>query len=317
VILTGVLWLPKTKIKKVHPMDDGLPDSNWIGFGDAEQWLASGQAYSLRPNWIDEDRLALLPLVETVQREMKTAAEAHRAATGRPSDALQYPFPPSDVDGKPVDIVAILEAHRGDWTPSTPALFEAAKAAANAYAEKEQMRQTAHDQLVNGWRTGKLPWSGRRSEDPHAAFETIDPRLALGAVVVEICRGAEGGHDMYLHPAETNSGRPGMSTRPVYRAISMERADLLRFRSELTGDADTPDKTGVAGRPTSMDLIKAEAQRRIDLGEIPKFLTEFTRELVEWFRSTPQARRGAPVPKPRSLENPLRPLWLGRAVKKA
>jgi hypothetical protein len=78
-----------------------------------------------------------------------------------------------------------------------------------------------------------------------------------------------------------------------------------------------PIKTGTAGAPTSLHLIRPEAERRLAAGDFPKHLTDFTKELVDWFGTTQWARERAPVPRPRTLENPLRPLWHGRDKSKA
>jgi hypothetical protein len=72
-----------------------------------------------------------------------------------------------------------------------------------------------------------------------------------------------------------------------------------------------PVRTGLPGRPTSKDIILAEAERRLAAGDYPETMTAFTQELAAWLARTQEGRKPedrAPVPTPRTLENRVRPL---------
>jgi hypothetical protein len=68
------------------------------------------------------------------------------------------------------------------------------------------------------------------------------------------------------------------------------------------------------GRPSAhMTIIKQEAQRRVSAGELPRLpqLSAFVRALCTWFeRNYPNL----PQPKPRSVENVVRPIWQQRCI---
>jgi hypothetical protein len=63
------------------------------------------------------------------------------------------------------------------------------------------------------------------------------------------------------------------------------------------------------GRPSSKDLIRQEARRRLAAGDGPKLLSTFSRKLSTWLRETyPDFLQM----KPRSVENVVRALWQQR-----
>ena len=67
--------------------------------------------------------------------------------------------------------------------------------------------------------------------------------------------------------------------------------------------------TGMPGRPTSKHLIQELARRRLNVGDYPPTLVEFSKQLAdELIRAEPKA-----VPmKPKTVGNAIRPLWHGR-----
>jgi hypothetical protein len=53
----------------------------------------------------------------------------------------------------------------------------------------------------------------------------------------------------------------------------------------------------------------AEAQRRLDSGDVPAGITEFSKQLLDWLKRTHPL---AAEPTPRTIENRIRPLWQNR-----
>jgi hypothetical protein len=106
-------------------------------------------------------------------------------------------------------------------------------------------------------------------------------------------------------PTSASEQEPANAEPP----IEADAAD--RGSTDTPESAATPVRTGLAGRPTSRDIILAEAERRLAAGDYPETFTAFTEELHDWFAGTQEGRRPedrAPVPTARTLENPLRPL---------
>jgi hypothetical protein len=63
------------------------------------------------------------------------------------------------------------------------------------------------------------------------------------------------------------------------------------------------------GRPSSLALVRAEAQRQVSAGPLPKKseqVSGFARELVAWLRKT---YPDFPQMEPKSLENGIRDIW--------
>src|SRR5262249_31200561 len=90
------------------------------------------------------------------------------------------------------------------------------------------------------------------------------------------------------------------STVPV-----QQNSDSYVLREQVTY------KTGDPGRGSSKHLYVAEAQRRLDTGDVPDEITEFSRQLADWLKCThPLAAQTTP----RAIENRIRPLW--RAFRK-
>jgi hypothetical protein len=65
-------------------------------------------------------------------------------------------------------------------------------------------------------------------------------------------------------------------------------------------------KTGDPGRGSSKHLYIAEAQRRLDMGDVPDEITEFSKQLADWLNCTHPL---AAQPTPRTIENRIRPRW--------
>jgi hypothetical protein len=192
------------------------------------QWLASGTAQSLRPNWIDEEEHALFrPLLEKCVREMSAAADE-----GKP-----YPYE-LNLLASPAEIIATLEAHRGNWPPSGQALYDAAMAAGAARAKKARQLQEKNWRLIDAWQAGELHLYGRN--DRSGQFERINPGLEnysdLELDGIEII-----GNDMFMDGA-------GPSARPMYRAISIEWRALLDWAGWSGTDTNTdPNEAPASG----------------------------------------------------------------------
>ena len=76
-------------------------------------------------------------------------------------------------------------------------------------------------------------------------------------------------------------------------------------------DPDVPGgqvihETGDPGRGSSKHLYMAEARRRLDTGDVPDGITEFSKQLANWLKCTHPL---AAQPTPRTIENRIRPLW--------
>jgi hypothetical protein len=102
------------------------------------------------------------------------------------------------------------------------------------------------------------------------------------------------------------------STPPPRQPVVYEVSSTLEGKSDLNANARirrqvwqlVPDKP--AGRPSSRDLIRTEAQRRLASGTVPLTLKEFGNELSVWLRENhPNA---APMAPP-TVEDNIRDLW--------
>jgi hypothetical protein len=101
--------------------------------------------------------------------------------------------------------------------------------------------------------------------------------------------------------------------REQFASLLMEMGVSIRsaIRGQLSSDPNEPgeqvtDRTGDPGRRTSKHLYEAEARRRLDAGDVPGKLTEFSEQIADWIKRThPLAAR----PTPKTIANRIRPLW--------
>lgn len=118
---------------------------------------------------------------------------------------------------------------------------------------------------------------------------------------------------------------PEFKSRPPFftmdwRDVHVDREDFEALLREMgvsvqqNPDADAPGKrktfaTGTPGRPTSKHLVLPMAQRKLDDGDCPNTLIEFSRQLAEELRvAEPEA---APMT-PKTISNVIRKLWNAR-----
>ena len=69
-------------------------------------------------------------------------------------------------------------------------------------------------------------------------------------------------------------------------------------------------ETGDPGRGSSKHLYMAEARRRLDTGDVPDGITDFSKQLANWLKCTHPL---AAQPTPRTIENRIRPLCAATA----
>jgi hypothetical protein len=72
------------------------------------------------------------------------------------------------------------------------------------------------------------------------------------------------------------------------------------------GWVDEPQPFPTGGRPSSRDLVRAEAQRRLDSGEVPATIKEFGNALSTWLAAT---HSDAPSMVAPVVERCVRDLW--------
>jgi hypothetical protein len=141
---------------------------------------------------------------------------------GRP-----YPFDSRDIfGGTPAEIVATLEANRGNWPPSGRALYEAAIPAAAARVKKDRQIQDANWRLIDAWQAGELRLYGLN--DQSRQFELIPRSVVYVDGEIEDADIEMRGSDMYRQPA---GSPPGFSQSPIYRAVVVERRALIEWAS--------------------------------------------------------------------------------------
>jgi hypothetical protein len=98
--------------------------------------------------------------------------------------------------------------------------------------------------------------------------------------------------------------------------VHLDRGDLVALLDGMgvlvnqspggDGESDEVLRTGAPGRPTSRHLVEAEAQRRLDAGDYPETLTEFSRQLAEWLKAE---HPEAPPMGPSAIANCIRRRW--------
>jgi hypothetical protein len=123
-----------------------------------------------------------------------------------------------------------------------------------------------------------------------------------------------------------------MICKPSYEAdgsptdwhfVHVDREDYVAFLEDMgisvkSGpDAGVSGKrktyqTGAQGRPTSRHIVLPEARRRLDAGDCPKTLAEFSRQLADWLEKTEPA---AASMTPKAIENNIREIWRTRPSK--
>ncbi len=108
-------------------------------------------------------------------------------------------------------------------------------------------------------------------------------------------------HVYALWPAK--SPDPQMPAPPIVESKPGEVKDVA---PEQTVD---PYYTGAPGRPSAAHLVKAEAKRRIETGEVKprrRGMAQFVEHLATWLR---QAHPSAPPLTSKSIENTIRSIW--------
>jgi hypothetical protein len=178
------------------------------------------------------------------------------------------------------------------------------------------IRQAALNVLMQALRAGKLEARYRHPKDKVEMWvEASEWEGALGAPELPGLTHNYLPHDFFLDrrklPAvewEDGDGR-------LYPALRLH-FDKAEFDAWL-GDLDLPPteepptheptyRTGLPGRPTSRHIITLEAVRRLDAGEAPSSLGQFSSDLSKWLKRVhPEA---APA-EAGTIENRLRVLW--------
>jgi hypothetical protein len=251
----------------------GLPNSEFVSFADAEQWLACGAARSLWPDWLREEELALAPIIETFRREMQET-----------DNGRVYPPALVNIGRNPATIIATLEAHRGNWPPSGQALYDAAIEAAIARAKKDARLQEANRLLIHAVEAGEMPLYGLWFADQEPRFGRIhfpvtvngleNMRVTLDIVVRD--------GTMYPDPTSPWSSELERPQQPLYQALSFERRTLIEWASRLGADTSTdaegvpPSGEGVVPAspeeaPTNLpdDAINSTRQTNTDADRVP------------------------------------------------
>jgi hypothetical protein len=214
------------------PMSDGLPTSDFVSIADAAQWLACGTALSLRPNWRHEEEHAFF------QPQAKCAAEMSAASDeGRPFPYSMHPF------ASPAEVVATLDANRGNWPDSGPTLYHAAIAAAAAGVKKDRQIQDENSRLTVAWQVGEFDLYGL--SELTGQFELIPRSVVNVPNEWEDADIEMRDSDMFRQPA----GSPtGFSQSPIYRAVVIERAALInwagRWGTDTSAEAEGVPPSG-------------------------------------------------------------------------
>jgi hypothetical protein len=222
-------------------MATGLSTDQWIPLIDARQFLACVSTRSARPNWLDEEELALSGLQEKCQLEMKAAAEAQRKASGKVGDPLEYPFPPSDIGGNPTLTVMTLDANRACWTSSCGELYAQATAAMNVSREKLQKLRSADAWIAANWRAGRSQIKGRKVGGSTGEHDVVDPTInRLGPIESRDVGDKVNGMRTDIVVVEEHDGY--YTERRLYEDILMEQAELIKLAQSAGADAvnDSP-----------------------------------------------------------------------------
>jgi hypothetical protein len=113
-----------------------------------------------------------------------------------------------------------------------------------------------------------------------------------------------------------NYARQNKPVPPPRQPIDWEVSTKLTIDSDLNANAsrrfwkmESGPQPKPSGRPSSRDLVRAEAQRRLDSGLVPSTLKEFGNKLSEWLRDN---HPDAPPMAGPTVEDNIRDLFSAR-----
>jgi hypothetical protein len=102
-------------------------------------------------------------------------------------------------------------------------------------------------------------------------------------------------------------------TAPVAPAVPAPTATAMpQLHATRIEQAIDPFRTGAPGRPTAIDFIVAEAERRISSREViprSRTLARFARELFDWYEQERRKFPTSPAATSHTIENFIRDLW--------
>lgn len=188
--------------------------------------------------------------------------------------------------------------------------------------DERLLRQAKHD-LLEHLRSSKLTAWGvlemsRDRRNPAATHEAIPLTVFMSDLVAVTERNTVSAD--LEHPTAQFDRRSG----PDYREVRFQTAEVLALwpvirgpqgsHPELAAGKIVSDRTGARGRPTSSHLIKAEFQRRIEMGQICESIKKEAVVLAEWLKL---CHPGLAPMTPKSIENAIRDEYRERKLKKA
>jgi hypothetical protein len=128
----------------------------------------------------------------------------------------------------------------------------------------------------------------RRQHHLTAAPLSVDAPIFDRPTLSQAHRLKTPGQHHNLKPASLAVGPPGIDGEP--RSV----------KSSIVGSATRP------GRPSSKDLIRTEAERRLVNSSAPDRLKKLATDLADWLHD---AHPEAPQVRPKTIENNIRDLW--------
>jgi hypothetical protein len=103
-------------------------------------------------------------------------------------------------------------------------------------------------------------------------------------------------------PDFKEGGLIGSPVTDFVRQVHVYAEDIRRLCGK-SADAPSPYHTGAPGRPSPIQFIEDEFERRIDAKEIEPTVTEQGKVLYEWCR---EAHPKIAAPRPKTIENQIR-----------
>lgn len=211
----------------------------------------------------------------------------------RPSEKERKYVPPASLKGAEAGIEEgrVILGHPDDWGGRDHLSW------LSMWAGSQEVMQATLENLVQAIQLGRIRSVARSSEKE--SYQSVAPEAWAGATLV-----GGGGN-----PNQLQVVRFGPNSIRVVASdltdILVNSADLLAecFSASIVQDSNEIVRTGVAGRPTSINLISAEHRRRLKSDEAHESVAEEARYLASWLK---KEHPSAPPATPKTIENSIR-----------
>jgi hypothetical protein len=148
--------------------------------------------------------------------------------------------------------------------------------------------------LADAIASGRVDASGR----PGQSFAERQARLPLGAAALDVKPDSEGLDFGGIFLRGEGTG--------CWYDVRLDGAALIQTFPKAGEASARIHRTGGPGRPTSLSVIRLEAERRLVTNEQWNSLAEFARGLETWFRTN---HRDAPPATAKTISNRLRDMY--------